>query len=85
MEQVLIFATILLPVVTALVELIKKTFSVKNNLIPLISLLIGIIVGTVAYPFTDMDTVLRIWAGGFAGLAGTGLFELVKQREGTTK
>lgn len=85
MEQVLIFATILLPVVTALVELAKKTVKIPKNLIPLLSLILGLIIGIVAYPFTDLDTVLRLWAGGFAGLAGTGLFELIKPREGMSK
>lgn len=85
MEQVLIFATILLPIVTALVELAKKTVRTPKNLIPLLSLVLGLIIGIVAYPFTDLDTVLRLWAGGFAGLAGTGLFELIKPREGMSK
>lgn len=85
MEEVLIFATILLPIVTAVVELFKKSFPLRNNFIPLISLAVGLVIGAVAYPFTDLDTVLRLWAGGFAGLAGTGLFELVKQRNGVSK
>ncbi|MYL56324.1 holin [Virgibacillus halodenitrificans] len=85
MQQVLIFATIIMPVVAALVELVKRTVALKKNIVPAISFIIGIIVGTAAYPFTDMDLVLRIWAGGFAGLAGTGLFELIKQRNGVTK
>ena len=72
MEEVLLFATVLLPIVTALVELIKKV--------------VGLIIGAVATPFTDFDIVLRLWAGGLAGLAGTGLFELVaKKRPGQTK
>lgn len=85
MEEVLLFATVLLPIVTALIELLKKTFPIKKNYIPLISLVVGIVIGAVAYPFTDLELVLRLWAGGFAGLAGTGLFELVKKREGVSK
>ncbi len=79
------FATVLFPIVSALVELVKKTFKLPKNIIPSISLLIGMIIGTIAYPFTEMDVILRLWAGGIAGLAGTGLFELVKKREGNTK
>ncbi|WP_053219576.1 holin [Virgibacillus senegalensis] len=85
MENVLMFATVLFPIVSALVELVKKTFKLPKNIIPSISLLIGMIIGTIAYPFTEMDVILRLWAGGIAGLAGTGLFELVKKREGNTK
>ncbi|MGE7637613.1 holin [Peribacillus frigoritolerans] len=32
-----------------------------------------------------MDIVLRLWAGAFAGLGGTGLYELVANREGNSK
>lgn len=85
MEEVLVFATIVLPIVTALVELLKKTFPISKNLIPAISVVVGIIIGAAAYPFTDLELVLRLWAGGFAGLAGTGLFELVKPRQGVSK
>lgn len=86
MEQVLIFATILLPIVTALVELVKRTISLPKNIIPLISLIVGLIIGAAAYPFSDLDLVMRLWAGGFAGLAATGLFELaINKREGSTK
>lgn len=86
MEQVLIFATIILPIVTALVELVKRTISLPKNILPLISLLVGLVIGAAAYPFSDLDLVMRLWAGGFAGLAATGLFELaINKREGNTK
>lgn len=85
MEAVLLFATILSPVVAALVELIKQTVNVKKNYLPLIALVIGLLVSFVAYPFTDMELVLRLWSGGFAGLAATGLYELTTKRDGTTK
>ncbi|MFD2046659.1 holin [Ornithinibacillus salinisoli] len=79
MDKVLMFATVLLPIITALVEVVKKTFALPKNIIPITSLVVGLGIGAVAYPFTDMDLVLRLWAGGLAGLAGTGLFELVKK------
>lgn len=85
MEQVLLFATVLLPVVTAFVELIKKTINLPKNLIPMISLITGLLIGAIAYPFTEFELVLRLWAGGFAGLAGTGLFEIINKRDGMTK
>ncbi|WP_153465154.1 holin [Sediminibacillus terrae] len=86
MEDVLIFATVILPIVTALVELAKRTVTIPKNIVPSVSFVAGIVIGAAAYPFTDLELVLRLWAGGFAGLAGTGLFELaVNKREGTTK
>nr|WP_258833932.1 holin [Peribacillus frigoritolerans] len=85
MQQVLIFTTILAPVVAAMVQVIKQTVSLPNNILPILSLVIGLGVGSVAFPFTDMDLVLRLWSGAFAGLGGTGLYELVAKREGTSK
>ncbi|MGG1419012.1 holin [Bacillus subtilis] len=85
MQDVLIFATVLAPILTALVQLVKKTVKLPTNVVPALSFVIGIGLGAVAYPFTDLDLVLRLWAGGFAGLAATGLFELGAKREGTTK
>ncbi|BAQ08829.1 predicted protein [Bacillus sp. OxB-1] len=49
------------------------------------STIMGIFVGFAASPFTDLDVVLRLWAGGLAGLSATGLFELVDKQDGYTK
>lgn len=85
MAEVLIFAAVLAPIITALVEMIKKAVSMPINFIPVLALLVGLLIGFAAQPFTDLDYVNRLWAGGLAGLAATGLFELVKQRDGQTK
>jgi hypothetical protein len=84
MEQVLIFATILAPIIIALVQLVKVTVNFPKNLIPVTALVIGLAVGYLAAPFTDLDVILRLWAGGFAGLSATGLFEIGNKREGNT-
>jgi hypothetical protein len=86
MDNVLAFATLLGVFVLALVQLVKQTISIQKNVLPLVGLVIGLSVGAVAYPFTDLDLALRLWAGGLAGLSATGLFELVfSRRYGTTK
>ncbi|BAQ11425.1 holin [Bacillus sp. OxB-1] len=85
MTDVLIFATILAPIILALVQLVKMTFNIKNNFVPLVAFSLGIFVGFAASPFTDLDVVLRLWAGGLAGLSATGLFELVDKQDGYTK
>lgn len=85
MPEVLIFATILAPIILALVQLVKKTVDVKNNYLSLIAFAVGVFVGAAAAPFTDLDIVLRLWAGGLAGLSATGLFELMDNQNGTTK
>lgn len=85
MLEVIVFATVLVPIITALVEVIKKAVATPINLIPLIAVVVGLIVGATAYPFSELDMTLRLWAGVLAGLASTGLFELIKQRDGYSK
>lgn len=86
LDNVIAFASVLAVFVLALVQLVKKSVNVPKNILPLIGLLIGLAVGAVAYPFTDLDLTLRLWAGGLAGLSATGLFELAfNKRAGTTK
>lgn len=85
MTEVLIFATVLAPIILALVQLVKKTANIKNNYLSLIAFAVGIFVGAAAAPFTDLDIVLRLWAGGLAGLSATGLFELMDNQDGSTK
>jgi hypothetical protein len=86
MEQVMLFASVLSMIVIALVQLIKVSTDLPKKAIPLIGLLVGLGVGAIAYPFTELDLVLRLWAGGFAGLSSTGLFELVfNKNSGSTK
>jgi hypothetical protein len=65
--------------------LIKNNIKLPRNVIPFIGLTIGLLVGAAAAPFTDLDTPLRLWAGGVAGLSATGLFELAfNNRSGST-
>lgn len=86
LDDVMAFASILAVFVLALVQLVQNSINVPRNTVPIIGLLIGLLIGAAAYPFTDLDIVLRLWAGGLAGLSATGLFELVfNNRPGTTK
>lgn len=86
MQDVLAFASVLAAVVTALVQLAKMTINLPKNIVPLVGFGLGLIVGAVAYPFTDLGLALRLWAGGLASLSATGLFELAfNTRTGTTK
>lgn len=73
MTAVLAFALVLLPIVLAVVELIKRTSQVNKQLVPLIAFVVGIFIGLIAWPFSDLEWALRLWAG---GLSATGLFEL---------
>ncbi|WP_339320510.1 holin [Paenibacillus sp. FSL R10-2734] len=86
LDDVMAFASILAVFVLALVQLVKNSINIPRNAVPIIGLLIGLLIGAAAYPFSELDLVLRLWAGGLAGLSATGLFELAfKYRPGTTK
>lgn len=85
MTAVLIFASILAPIITALVEVIKKATNIPVNFVSVLALIVGLMIGFAAEPFTNLDYVNRLWAGGLAGLASVGLFEVLKQRESITK
>jgi hypothetical protein len=85
LNQVLLFTTILSPILTALVGVIKTTVKVPDNYLPAISIVVGLVIGLAAQSFTDLDMVSRLWSGLLAGLGGTGLYEVFKNRTGTSK
>lgn len=86
LDDVMAFASMLAIFVLALVQLVKKSIKLPRNAVPVVGFVIGLLTGAAAYPFTELDVVLRLWAGGLAGLSATGLFELVfQQRTGMTK
>ena len=79
MTDIMLLATVLAPIIIGLVEVVKRMIEPPAKFVPLIALLVGLVVGIGATPFTELDTVYRCWAGVFAGLSATGLFELVKK------
>ncbi|OME59495.1 MULTISPECIES: holin [Paenibacillus] len=86
LTDVLAYASVLAVFVLALVQLVKNNIAMPKNLIPFMGLAIGLLIGAAGYKFTELDLVLRLWAGGIAGLSATGLFELAfSKRDGTTK
>jgi uncharacterized membrane protein YagU involved in acid resistance len=83
--QLAIFASIIAPIVAALVEGVKKSTNLPKNILPAVALIIGLAVGLLSQPFTELGLYIRLWAGAFAGLTAVGLFEIVKFRSGFTK
>lgn len=88
MIQLLIVATAISPIVTAGVQLLKRSFNLPKNYLPLIALVVGVGIGALAYiSFPVLETPLAhlLWAGGLSGLASVGLFEITKRHDGGTK
>nr|WP_246625060.1 holin [Fictibacillus nanhaiensis] len=73
------FSSLLAPLVTAIMELLKRTFPISKKYIPISSFFVGLLIGFIASPFTEMNAELRLWSGGIAGLAATGLYEIGKK------
>lgn len=84
MQEVLMFATVISPVILAVVQLVKQV-NMPKTIVPFLAVVVGLLVGYSAQPFTDLSLVLRLWAGGLAGLSATGLFEFVTTSKGYTK
>lgn len=85
MQEIMVLATVIAPIIGAVTELIKRTVVIKKNYVPILAFAVGLLIGFIATPFTTLDITYRLWAGGFAGLSATGLFELINQRTGYTK
>ena len=88
MQEVMIFASILTPIILGLTEVVKLSVKFPANYVPLVALVIGVVVGILGGTFDSVGLSLetRIWSGVVSALAATGLFEMVfKDRPGVTK
>lgn len=76
MQQILITATFLAPLIVGLTALIKTQLN-DFRFLPVINVIAGILLGLFyAMSFIQEDIVLYAWAGFVAGLAAGGLFDL---------
>lgn len=89
MDGVLVLATAIGVIVAAVMQLVKMTYSaarsgkeINHNWIPLLSVIVGALIGLAVAPFTTMDLMLRLWAGAISGFMASGIYETVKK---TTK
>lgn len=85
MEGVLVLATAIGVIVAAVLELVKRSYTaathgntIDPNWIPILAVVIGVVIGLLVDPFTSMDLVLRLWAGGISGFMASGIYETVK-------
>ncbi|RYL93846.1 holin [Sporolactobacillus sp. THM7-4] len=78
---ILIISSIITPVITAVVQAVKRAGLIGDNFLPLTAFGIGLFLGFCSSSiFTDAPMAYLIWAGGISGLAATGLFENFKNR-----
>lgn len=88
MEQIIAFAGIISVITIALTEVIKRTKTIPKNFIPIVSMVIGIVIGgiTIFIPeiVSELSVAGRLLAGLISGLMATGIWETFKNKN-TTK
>lgn len=76
MEQILAAASIIGAIVLGATQMIKKT-PINNKWLPFLNVLVGVIIGAVyALSFLPSEVIVYAWAGGLAGMAAGGFYDL---------
>ena len=84
MEQIISIATIISVLTIGIVQGVKQTGSIPKNIIPLISIVIGGVIGGVSVFIPEIFSELSVGARILGGVI-SGLWETGKQRSGKTK
>ncbi|MCA2501792.1 holin [Staphylococcus xylosus] len=84
MEQIIAFAGIISVITIALTEVVKRTKTIPKNFIPIVSMVIGIVIGgvTIFIPeiVSELSVAGRLLAGLISGLMATGIWETFKNK-----
>ena len=85
-NEMLALASALAVIVPLAISAVKSAFNIPNNVIPLVAMLLGAVLGGLSLPlFPQVSVFMLIWAGAIAGAGGVGVREVVTQREGYSK
>lgn len=79
LTSVYAIATVLGVIALALTEVLKTAFKINTRFIPLVSLVIGMVIGVAAAPIHDATVPQLLWGGGIAGLIASGVFDNAKR------
>lgn len=76
MEQILAAASVIGAIVYGVTLMIKQT-PINNKWLPFLNVLVGVIIGAgYAFSFLPTEIVVYAWAGGLAGMAAGGFYDL---------
>ncbi|MBD8037068.1 hypothetical protein H9635_09955 [Solibacillus sp. A46] len=78
LTTLLIIASAITILVTAFIEVVKRTTKIAARYLPITSIVVGIFVAIIVTPFADYDYYTMVVAGAIAGLSACGLFDLTK-------
>ncbi|MEB7746298.1 holin [Staphylococcus arlettae] len=84
MEQIIAFAAVIAVITTALTQVVKKASIIPKNIIPVVAMVLGAIIGGVSVFIPEIVTELsiagRLLAGLISGLMATGIWETFKNK-----
>lgn len=78
LTSLILVAITLVAIVTAVVEVLKKTFTIKTRYLPITSIVVGILIALIVWPLSDYDFYYMLVVGLIAGLAASGTFDALK-------
>ena len=85
MEQAIIVSTLLAPVITGLIQIIKQSNKVNNQYLPLVAIVVGVAFGGIdAYLFNEVLPDYLI-GGLIAGLGAVGIYQTAQVPKGDNK
>ena len=74
----ILVAITLVAIVTAVVEVFKKTFTIPTRFLPITSIVVGIFIALAFWPLSDFELYYMIIVGLIAGLSASGTFDALK-------
>ncbi len=78
LTNIFMIAMVMMAIVLAVSEVLKKTFKINTQYMPITSIVIGIFVGLVCWPLSEYPAYMMLMAGFIAGLTASGTFDLLK-------
>jgi len=78
LTNIFMIAMMMVAIVLAVAEVLKKTFNLNTKYMPITSVVIGIFIGLVLWPLAEYPMFVMLMAGFIAGLTASGTFDLLK-------
>ena len=64
-----VVAVAILGIINAVVQVVKTSFKLANQYVPIVSVAVGILIGIAVWPITDYSLYIMALAGAIGGLA----------------
>ena len=79
MTEILTATSVIVPIVVAITQLLKKQVP-NTKWLPVINVALGVLIGFLyAISFVPADQVLYLWGGALAGLSASGFYDIGKK------